>query len=227
MTNTDKIENTKHPIYAISAPSGVGKTTLIHKLVQNHPDKFMLSISHTTRALRGSEVDGVDYHFISEKKFLDIQDSMIEHALVHGNMYGTSKYELDRIESLGLCPLLEIDVQGVAQALKKIPLTTIFVLPPSLQIMWTRLEKRATDDLPTRWKRLQNASKEISQAGNYSYFLINDDLSQAYKKLESFLLDHNSQALLSRKDGLLYCEALQKEFDSSEWIKNLRQQING
>lgn len=227
MDDLDKQNKCDLPVYAISAPSGVGKTTLIHMLIDKHPDKFMLSVSHTTRSPRGKEVNGLDYHFVSKETFLSLEDSMLEHAEVHGNLYGTSIHELERISSLGRSPLLEIDVQGVAQALKKIPLTTIFVLPPSLQIMWKRLEQRATDDLPTRLKRLSNACGEIKQAGIYSHFLINDNLNDAYKKLESFILEDSSDSLLSSKEGLSYCNTLIDEFYNSSWIEELRSKTNG
>ena len=217
----------KNNIYAISAPSGVGKTTLIHKLIDNHPDMFMLSVSHTTRSPRGQEIDGVDYHFVDKDFFTTHKEAMLESATVHGNLYGTSLHEIERIRSLGRCPLLEIDVQGVAQVIKKIQVITIFILPPSLQTMWLRLEHRATDDLSTRWKRLCNAEGEIGQAGFYSHFLINDDLDLSYKSLESFILKGDSSGLLSKEEGKAYCQKLKDEFTTATWIKDLRLEING
>ena len=217
----------KNNIYVISAPSGVGKTTLIHKLIDNNPDKFMLSISHTSRAPRGQEKDGLDYHFVTEDFFTNHKEAMLETATVHGNIYGTSMYEIERIKSLGRCPLLEIDVQGVAQVIKKIPVITIFVLPPTLETMWLRLEGRATDDLPTRWKRLCNAHGEIAQAGIYSHFLINDKLDLAYNKLASFILEGKDTLLLNKEEGLKYCKNLMDEFNNAPWIKKLRLEING
>lgn len=222
------MSDTKHSpdVFAISAPSGVGKTTLIHKLIDDYPERFMLSISHTTRQIRGREKDGVDYHFVTEDFFQANLDSMLEYAVVHGNMYGTSKAEIERIFGLGRSPLLEIDVQGVDQVREKIDLVSIFILPPSMQEMWKRLEGRATDSLPTRWKRLLNAKTEIKNSEFYSYFLINDDFNTCYSKLRSALVDKRYEKLLTPAQAKVEKQRLLEEFERASWIEKIRSQVD-
>lgn len=217
-----ELESKDLPIYAVSAPSGVGKTTLIHKLIQKYPNKLMLSISDTTRSIRSTEIADVDYHFVSTEEFQKNIPNMLEWANVHGNLYGTSKKEIERIKGLGLSPILEIDVQGCETISKKLDIISVFILPPTLEDMWIRLEKRGTDSFATRWTRLLNAKSEIEKAKNYSFFIINDDLERAFEAIEQLIIFNNPTLSLSQDQGLLHCSDLLKEFSSGSWINKLR-----
>jgi guanylate kinase len=213
-------------VIVVSAPSGAGKSTLHKLLLAECPDVSM-SISHTTRQPRQGEDHGVAYHFIDTSKFKEMTDNreFIEWAEVHGNYYGTSFSELERINSLGKSPLLEIDVQGWLFARKRLPNPlSIFILPPSLKLLWDRLEGRGSDDLATRWVRFQNAYKEIEEAGEYENFVINDDLQTAYKELKHIIETKNQDTDLNKK-GMDLVEKLKDEFKNAEWIKNLRPQL--
>lgn len=217
-----------HPkIVVISAPSGAGKTTLNRRLMKDHPE-IEISVSHTTRKPRSGEIDGIHYHFISPEVFKTKADrgEFVEWANVHGNMYGTSRAELDRIAAKGHIALLEIDVQGWAITRHKIPeAIAIFIIPPSLKILWQRLEDRASDPLKTRWVRFQNAYDEIAHAENYKYFLINDDLERCYALLERLVLTGQ----MDKKDmvsGVEWCARLQEEFAHADWIKSLKDSID-
>ena len=146
-------------LFVLSAPSGAGKTTLCKALRDVYAD-IQYSVSHTTRKPRQGEKDGIDYHFIDEKKFLDMRDKgcWAEWANVHGHYYGTSAKILDKALSQGHDILLDIDVQGTLQILGRYPdAVTIFIMAPSLEILKQRLLKRGTEDLKTMEKRLRNA----------------------------------------------------------------------
>ncbi len=213
-------------VIVVSAPSGAGKSTLHKLLLAECPDVNM-SVSHTTRQPREGEENGVAYHFIDTDKFKEMTDNreFIEWAEVHGNYYGTSFSELERINSLGKSPLLEIDVQGWLFARKRLPNPlSIFILPPSLKLLWDRLEGRGSDDLATRWVRFQNAYHEIEEAGEYDNFVINDDLQTAYKELKHIIETRKQDKTLNQK-GLDLVKNLKDEFLNAEWIQNLRSQL--
>ncbi len=213
-------------VIVVSAPSGAGKSTLHKLLLAECPDVNM-SVSHTTRQPREGEENGVAYHFIDTDKFKEMTDNreFIEWAEVHGNYYGTSFSELERINSLGKSPLLEIDVQGWLFARKRLPNPlSIFILPPSLKLLWDRLEGRGSDDLATRWVRFQNAYNEIEEAGEYDNFVINDDLQTAYKELKRIIETRKQDKTLNQK-GMDLVKNLKDEFLNAEWIKNLRSQL--
>ncbi len=179
----------KGTIFIISAPSGAGKTSLIKKLLEEI-DNIVFSISYTTRAPRGSEVDGKDYFFISESKFKQMIDKeeFLEYAKVHNHYYGTGKdYVLKNINS-GKDIVLDIDWQGakiVKDNLnqKEINLISIFILPPSFEALKERLLNRGTDSEEVINLRLKNALKEIEQSLTYDYLIINDNFSVAFDNL--------------------------------------------
>ncbi|SMF33990.1 guanylate kinase [Pseudobacteriovorax antillogorgiicola] len=210
-------------IFVVSAPSGAGKTTLNRKLIANHPDVEM-SVSHTTRRPRPGEVNGNHYHFIDRDRFEEMsqRDEFVEWAEVHGNLYGTTKAELDRIVSAGRKPILEIDVQGWETARHLLPdAVSIFILPPSLESLWQRLESRGSDNLETRWIRLQNAYKEISKAEHYQHFIVNQQIDIAYEELRKIIVlgvtdDKHVE------NGKELCKKLNDEFENADWIKRLR-----
>ncbi len=212
----------------VSAPSGTGKTTLNRRLIKDF-DNIHVVVSHTTRPPRPGETDGVHYHFINEEQFNEMiaADAFIEWARVHGCLYGTSREELERIQESGQLPLLEIDVQGWLKAREKLQnAISIFILPPTLQALWKRLEKRASDSLENRMIRLHNAYHEIAKAEHYDYFIVNDDLDLAYLKLRSLVVDRKPGDI-NATNGRELCERLKNEFHNAEWIRQVREKIGG
>ncbi len=215
-------------VFVVSAPSGAGKTTLNRRLLKECP-QLEMSISHTTRAPRKGEKEGDHYHFVSRSEFdaMVQRQAFIEWAEVHGNFYGTSIEELERIEKAGKSPLLEIDVQGWHKARPLLPrAVAIFILPPSLQILWQRLESRGSDSLGQRWLRFQNALDEIKNAKEYDVFLVNRELETAFHELKSLILSGKPN-LEGQSEGLLLCEKLNDEFKTADWIKGLQKQLGG
>jgi guanylate kinase len=188
-----------------------------------------MSISHTTRPPRQGEKEGDHYHFVSRQEFEAMvqNKAFIEWAEVHGNLYGTSIEELQRIEREGKNPLLEIDVQGWynARPLLKNALS-IFILPPTLKVLWQRLESRGSDTLAQRWLRFQNSLDEIKNAKDYDVFLVNHDLETAFAELKTIVLNDKPKHK-GQQEGLLLCEKLNEEFKTADWIKGLKQQLGG
>ncbi len=172
-------------IFIISAASGTGKTTLVSRLVQGQPD-IRVSVSHTTRAPRGAEQNGVHYHFVDNPEFTHLikENAFLEHALVFGNHYGTSYAAIDSLTQKGINVILEIDVQGAAQVRKHLPeACSIFILPPSMSVLANRLQNRGTDNSEVIQTRLQEACREIEQAHFFDYAVINGDLDKAEQDL--------------------------------------------
>ncbi|ETR73769.1 MAG: Guanylate kinase [Candidatus Magnetoglobus multicellularis str. Araruama] len=177
----------KGRLFIISAPSGAGKSTLCNKLRAHYPD-IQYSISYTTRPPRNNECNGVDYNFISCDDFKKgIQDNQwAEWACVHDNYYGTSRELIESYLDTGKDVLLEIDVQGMQQIVDKFPdAITIFIKPPSLEVLKSRLERRGTDAPDVIEKRLLNAKKELSYDHLYQHHIVNDNLKTAAQKLIS------------------------------------------
>ena len=186
---------TKPLFIVISAPSGCGKTTLIDMLLQEYSD-IVYSVSCTTRAPRGEEEDGVDYHFKTVERFEELiaEDAFIEHARVHGNYYGTLREPIESALREGSSVSLDIDVQGAAkvrEVVRALPdsdpmkagYVDIFILPPSMEELRSRLVGRGTDSPEAVEKRLENAEGEIARAGEYMFRVTNDDLGMAYRRL--------------------------------------------
>ena len=186
---------TKPLFIVLSAPSGCGKSTLIDMLLQEYPD-IVYSISCTTRAPRGEEEDGLDYHFKTKERFEELikEDAFIEYAKVHDNYYGTLKGPIVEVLAEGNSMILDIDVQGAAKVREhvrnlpntdplKIGYVDIFVNPPSMEELRARLEGRGTDSPEVIEKRLANAEGEMQRAGEYMYQVTNDDLGMCYKRL--------------------------------------------
>ncbi|MCP2040720.1 guanylate kinase [Neisseria sp. HSC-16F19] len=168
-------------IFIVSAASGTGKTTLVSRLVQNHP-RIRVCVSHTSRAPRGSEENGVHYHFVTTAEFEQMigEGAFLEHANVFGHYYGTSTAALEAITSQGMDVILEIDVQGAEQVRRALPeATSIFILPPSFAVLAERLSGRGTDAPEVVFKRLAQARNEIEQSYLFDYVVVNDDLIQA------------------------------------------------
>ncbi|XP_030453142.1 guanylate kinase 2-like isoform X1 [Syzygium oleosum] len=177
----------------ISGPSGVGKGTLISKLMDEYPSLFGFSVSHTTRAPRGMEKDGKHYHF-TEKSVMEkeIKDGkFLEYASVHGNLYGTSIEAVEVVADEGKRCILDIDVQG-ARSVRGSPVEAIFVFicPPSMAELEKRLRARGTETEEQILKRLQNARAELEQgilSGLFDHILYNDKLEECYQRLKKLL----------------------------------------
>ncbi len=175
----------------ISSPSGAGKTTLSHRLLQEFPE-LRFSVSHTTRKPRANEVDGQDYHFVSKAAFRQLLDGdgFAEWAEVHGNFYGTSVSEIARARASGQSGLLfDVDYQGARQIKEKYPHAVgVFILPPSMEELRRRLESRGADDAESRRRRFQKAREEIEHYPFFDYMIVNDDLQKALAQLRGIVL---------------------------------------
>ena len=176
-------------VFIISAPSGSGKSTLVHRLLASKPN-LVFSISFTTRPPRPQERDGVDYKFISREDFEArvAKDEFLEHADVFGNYYGTHRGALDRARAEGKDLLLDIDVQGARQLKSRLPeAVTIFVLPPSREILEQRLRARSQDSEAVIQRRLKGAAEEVRNYKQYDYLLINREIDRSVTRLESIV----------------------------------------
>jgi len=177
-------------VFIISAPSGSGKSTLVSRLLKNEPN-LLFSVSYTTRKPRGAEVDGKSYHFVSRETFecMIANGEFLEHAEVFGNYYGTHRGVLEAARAQGRDLVLDIDVQGARQLEKQIPeAVTVFILPPSRQILEHRL--RARGDITEEDKimrRLRDAAEEIRNYKLYDYVLINRDLEESDATLSAIV----------------------------------------
>ena len=176
-------------VFIISAPSGSGKSTLVSRLM-NEVERLTFSVSYTTRAPRGNEVEGEAYCFISRAEFEErlARDEFLEHAEVFGNYYGTHVSALQIAANKGLDLVLDIDVQGAAQLKQRIPdAVTIFVLAPSREILEQRLRARSQDSDEVIRRRLADAAREIRNYSLYDYVLVNNDLELAAETLKSIV----------------------------------------
>jgi guanylate kinase len=175
-------------LFVISAPSGAGKTSLVHSLIEMVPMLYV-SISHTTRARRPYEKDGIDYHFVDQDQFLSLagDGQFLEHARVFDNYYGTSRSWVEKQMSEGKDIILEIDWQGARQVRKQIENTVnIFILPPSYQTLKSRLIGRG--DTPENVaRRMEGARNEIAHYRDYDFLVINDDFDTALRELNTII----------------------------------------
>lgn len=181
-------------LFIVSAPSGAGKTTLCHAMLAHFPD-LVYSISHTTRAPRKGEQSGVDYYFTPKDEFENgiAQHRWAEWAEVHGNYYGTSAEFIDETLSAGHDILLDIDVQGTRQMIKRYPeAVTIFIMPPSLEILQQRLEARGTDSPEVIALRLENAKKEMVHKDIYRHIVVNERLEDATAQMIAIFESYRS-----------------------------------
>ena len=177
-------------IFVVSGPSGSGKSTLIRGVRQKVPD-LGYSISHTSRAPRGQEKNGVEYHFVSKENFQKMIDNgeFVEWAEVYQDLYGTSVSSLRGQITMGLDVIMDIDVQGAKNVKEHFrDAVLIYVLPPSLEILEKRLRERRTDDEKAIRTRLEKAAKEIKNCVFYDYLVFNDKLDQAVEELNSILI---------------------------------------
>jgi guanylate kinase len=174
----------------LSSPSGAGKSTLTKNLV-DEDHTIQLSVSVTTRPRRHSEIGGRHYHFISKEQFDEMQQrgELLECAEVHGNFYGTPRRPVEQALANGQDMMFDIDWQGTKQICEKMrkDVVSVFVLPPSMEELKARLERRAEDSAEVIERRLRNAREEIAQWASYDYVLINDDLERTFGNLKAIL----------------------------------------
>jgi len=184
------MSNNPANLFVIAAPSGAGKTTLVKKLLERNPG-LEFSVSYTTRKKRKTEVDGRDYFFVDEDRFLQLQeeDELLESAEVFGNFYGTGRKQVQRHLDKGSHVILEIDWQGARQVRASMPgCVSIFILPPSAPELERRLRDRRTDSDEVIANRLQEARGDMSHWNEFDFVIINDDLDTAVGELEAILL---------------------------------------
>ena len=176
-------------LYVVSAPSGGGKTSLVNALLEAD-EQVRLSVSHTTRAPRPGEKDGVHYHFVSEDEFLAVveNDAFLEHAEVFGHRYGTGKEAVERQLSAGFDVLLDIDWQGARQIRASYPACrTVFIVPPSIRELRRRLTGRGQDSEETIEKRMREARSEISHWDEFDFVIVNDRFDETLADLRSII----------------------------------------
>ncbi len=192
--SNDVMSSHRGELFILSAPSAVGKTTLKNEVFTRHQqlaEGLAYSVSHTSRPARAGEVEGRDYYFVDHRQFetLIAGDAFLEWAIVHGNLYGTRRVEVERLLDGGRDVLLDIDVQGAQQVLARHPdAPAIFILPPSYGEMERRLRCRGLDDAEQIERRLLDAREEMQYLESYRYVIVNDDLDRAAEALAAILL---------------------------------------
>jgi guanylate kinase len=189
------VANCKGLLFIISGPAGAGKGTLRKILFDEFPD-LVYSISCTTRPLRKGEKEGIDYHFISMERFLDLiaGDAFLEWAAVHGNFYGTRRADVEECLERGDDMVLEIDVKGCLNVKKKIPeAIRIFITAPSSEELYKRLELRGTETIEQMKLRLKNAEDEMLRASEFEHVIVNDCLDTASRELLDLVSGYRSR----------------------------------
>ena len=183
------MQDRKAKLFVFAAPSGAGKTTLVHAVVTKRPE-LRFSISYTTRKPRRNEADGVDYLFVTEDEFMRLRDQgeMLEYAKVFDNYYATSRSQVEKHLADNRNVILEIDWQGAQQVRQSMPeCVTIFILPPSIEELERRLRDRRTDSAEVIERRLSDALSDMSHWTEFDHVIINDDLNRAIADLEEVL----------------------------------------
>jgi len=175
----------------LSAPSGAGKTTIAHAILDKHPADVMFSVSATTRTQRPGERDGIDYYFVTREKFEELISSgaLIEYEEIFGNYYGTPTSEVERAKAMGKRLIFDIDVKGGISIRRKFPNESllIFIAPPSFDILEQRLRARKTESNETVVRRLDRAAMEMEMAKEYDKVVVNDNLDRAIAEVESII----------------------------------------
>lgn len=179
-------------LFIVAAPSGGGKTSLVRKLVSSLKD-IVISVSHTTRSMRPGEAEGVDYFYVDQSTFLNMvgQGEFLEHATVFNNFYGTSAVQIAKRLQAGTDVVLDIDWQGAEQIRHAFPESlSIFIIPPSMDILKQRLTDRKRDDEQTIARRMQCARDELSHYNEFDYLIVNDNFDKAASELMSIVVAH-------------------------------------
>lgn len=211
----------------LSAPSGGGKTTIAKALLSGRKD-IGYSVSCTTRQPRPGEIQGKDYYFISRTEFLTKRErgEFAESAEVHGNLYGTLRSEVLKVLEAGRHVLMDIDVQGAVQFTRVFPQSvTIFVLPPSAEVLLERLRMRQTESRQQLADRLQSALQELQSVDEYEYVVVNDDLDQALRRIGSIVdaeVSSRERVVGLRTQVALLIEQLEHEIESRTNSEGLR-----
>jgi guanylate kinase len=194
-------------LYIVAAPSGAGKTSLTRALLEREPS-IALSVSYTSRPPRTNEVDGVHYHFVARALFEEMirRGEFFEHAVVHGDLKGTSRRVVERMLAAGQDVLLEIDWQGARQVRAQVADTvSVFILPPSRAELERRLRTRASDSEEVIRRRLDDSRADIAHAGEFDYLIVNDEFAGALAELRAIVTTRNlrSPAQSTRHAALL------------------------
>lgn len=182
--------NVKGTLYIVSAPSGAGKTSLVKRL-QQEDDNLIVSVSHTTRAQRPGEVNGVDYNFVDRNEFESMLEggAFLEQAQVFDNFYGTAQETVEALLFEGQDVILEIDWQGAQQVRKRmVNAISIFVLPPSKKALEERLKGRGQDSIEVISRRMRDAITEMEHYAEYDYLVVNDDFDLALSQMRSIIV---------------------------------------
>jgi len=191
----------KGKLFVFAAPSGAGKTTLVHAIVTKHPE-LRFSISYTTRKPRQNEAHGVDYLFVDEDEFMRLRDAgeMLEYASVFDHYYATSRSQVEKHLADDRNVILEIDWQGAQQVRESMPeCVSIFILPPSVEELERRLRDRRTDSTEVIERRLRDALSDMSHWDEFDHIIINDDLNQAVANLEDVLAGEGEASATSNE----------------------------
>lgn len=190
-TNTVGGAKPRGLLLVVSSPSGAGKTTLCTRLREEFP-RVGFSVSYTTRPPRAGERDGIEYHFVDQPTFQEmiVRDEFAEHAMVHGNLYGTSAKRVAEAIEDGRDLLFDVDYQGGQRLRQKFPqdVVLVFILPPSLRELERRLRGRGTDSNEVIERRIRVAREELRHYGEYDYLVMNDDIERAYDALRAVYL---------------------------------------
>ena len=184
-------------LFIIAAPSGCGKTSLVKALLENSKN-LAVSVSHTTRKPRKGEIDGENYHFVSNETFEQMisNNDFLEYAEVFGNMYGTAKTNIYEKLDSNINIILEIDWQGARQVRQNMPeVISIFILPPSKNVLLERLTSRGQDDKATISERMENSEKEMSHYNEFGYLIINDQFDSTLNNLKAIIDDFGNNII--------------------------------
>ena len=211
-------------IIVISAPSGAGKGTVIKELLKNDPKTRWLSVSATSREKRPGEEEGINYYYISEKEFEKRikENYFLEYTNYAGNYYGTPKEYIKEKVNKGIDVILEIEIEGAMNIKRLIPEALfIFIMPPSLKDLVTRLKGRGTESNEKIMKRFHEAYKEINEVTKYNYVVVNDTIENATDKIEAILkaercrVDRIEEVFLDTKEEEIHELLMEDEFDNS------------
>lgn len=219
-TTTEKTTQSRGILFVVSSPSGGGKGTLIRRVL-DVVDNLSYSVSYTTRGPRANEVNGREYFFIDVPTFDEMiaGGEFLEWACVHGNFYGTSKRQIAEKTAAGVDMILEVDVQGAASVRQLLmDSVSVFILPPSFEVLKQRLCARGTDTPENLELRLRNAPDELKQYSTFDYVIINDEIERAVAQLASIIYAERARCV--RQEGLV--RKVIEEFRSDETQHKLR-----